>query len=342
VLAGLVLAALLVWGCGSSNGPAVPKGTLALGPQESCDRDLAKSPPDVTVYGADAGDYLGDRFSLATGDFNGDGRSDVLVGAPLADGAGNRRSDAGEAYVLFGSSQPPPTIDLAEGGPFTVIGENAGDNLGFTVAAGDVNGDGRDDVIVGARFAQAGGQPAVGKAYVFFGRPDIGGAFDMASGTADVTIIGENTGDFTSIALATGDVNGDKIADILLGASGSNGEKGDRRGAGKVEVVLGSKNLAGQIDLRQKPPFLTVYGANAGDTVPNHLAAGDLDDDKRAELIIGAPFVDAENREDAGRVYIVHVPDKSGTIDLASAGDVGQLTGRARKDAMGLRWRLRT
>ena len=63
----LIAAFLLLFcaGCGSGKAPAVPAGTLVLGPQETCDRDLAKSPPDVTVYGADAGDYLADRFSVA-------------------------------------------------------------------------------------------------------------------------------------------------------------------------------------------------------------------------------------------------------------------------------------
>ena len=105
----LIAAFLLLFcaGCGSGKAPAVPAGTLVLGPQETCDRDLAKSPPDVTVYGADAGDYLADRFSLATGDFNGDGFGDILVGAPLADGPANGRknSQLWPAGAVAGSSR---------------------------------------------------------------------------------------------------------------------------------------------------------------------------------------------------------------------------------------------
>jgi hypothetical protein len=311
----------------------VPQATLVLGPQEVCERDLNALPPDVAVYGATAGDYLADRFSLATGDFNDDGFADVLVGAPLADGPGDARENAGEAYILFGSPEPEGTIDLAQGAPLTVSGENPGDNLGFTVAAGDVNGDGRDDAIVGARFASSAGGQAGGKAYAIFGREDLAGSFDVAEGDQDVTIVGKD-GSYLSIALAAGDVNGDDIDDILLGASGAAGPNNDRPTSGGVMVVLGSTSLEGT-DLRQVEPFFSLYGASAGDNIPNHLAAGDMDGDGRAELIVGAPLVDGELKEDAGAVYIASVPEGGGEVDLAGNDGFSRITGGSRKDMMG-------
>jgi hypothetical protein len=329
----LVLILLAACGGSADDPPPVPRATLVLGPQETCARDIAAVPPDVTIYGAGAGDYLADRFSLATGDFNDDGFDDLLVGAPLADGPGDARENTGEAYLIFGSEQPAAIVDLAQEAPVTITGENPGDNLGFTVASGDVNGDGRDDAIVGARFAAAGGDLAAGKAYVFFGREDISGAFDTAAGDQDATVVGRS-GDFLTIALATGDVNQDDIDDLLLGAAGASGPNGDRPAAGSVVVVLGATDLA-VTDLRQEDPFFRVHGATSGDNLPNHLAAGDPNGDGGEELIIGAPLVDGENREDAGSVYIVPVPEGGGELDLAAGGDYTQITGGARKDLLG-------
>jgi len=325
----------LISACGGAGdgAPSAPGATLVLGPQEECSRDLAAAPADVTVYGADAGDYLADRFSLASGDFNDDGFADVLAGAPLADGPGNSRENAGEAYIIFGSAHPLRTVDLAQGAAVTVLGENPGDNLGFTVAAGDVNGDGRDDAIVGARFAAAGGAATAGKAYVLFGSDGLSGVYDTAAGDQDATITGR-PGSTLTIALATGDVNGDDIDDLLIGESGAPGPGGDRALAGGVAVVLGATALS-TVDLRQTPPYFEVFAASAGDNLPNHLAAGDLDGDGRAEMIIGAPLVDAENREDAGAVYIVPVPEDGGALDLAGGKGAVRITGGARKDMLG-------
>lgn len=333
--AALLLAFAFGGACGGNgdNPRPIPAATLVLGPQEACDRDLAAAPADVTIFGAGAGDYLADRFSLASGDFNDDGFADVLVGAPLADGPGDSRENAGEAYIIFGSADPPGVVDLSQGAAVTVLGENPGDNLGFTVASGDVNGDGRDDAIVGARFAAAGGGATAGKAYVLFGGDDVSGLHDTAAGDMDATVIGR-PGSTLTIALAAGDVNGDDIDDLLLGESGAAGPNGDRPLAGGVVVVLGATGLS-TVDLRQTQPFFEVFGANAGDNLPNHLAAGDLDSDGLAELIIGAPMVDAENREDAGAAYIVSVPGDGGTLDLADGDGAIRITGGARKDMLG-------
>ncbi|HSP56455.1 MAG TPA: hypothetical protein VLS25_12810 [Dehalococcoidia bacterium] len=325
----------LIAACGGSSAkqPTTPRSTLVLGPQETCDRDLAETPADVTIFGASAGDYLADRFSLATGDFNDDGFADVLVGAPLADGPNEGRENAGEADIIFGSSHPGATLDLAQGASVMIFGENPGDNLGFTVASGDVNGDGRDDAIIGARFASSGDAPAAGKAYVMFGRGGLSGVFDTAAGDQDATIVGR-PGNYLTIALAVGDVNNDDIGDLLLGASGMNGPGGDRQGAGGVDVVLGSTDLK-TVDLRQADPFFQVHGATAGDNLPNHLAAGDLNGDGRDEIIIGAPLVDANGQEDTGTAYLVQVPEQGGTLDLAGGEGFARIAGALRKDLLG-------
>ena len=112
----------------------------------------------MTLLGAAAGDNLG-RSVAGAGDVNGDGYADVIVGAPTTRGG----ADAGAAYVYFGG---PGADDVAD---LTLLGAAAGDYFGCAVAgAGDVNGDGYGDVIVGAYGNDAGGA-AAGRAYVYFG-----------------------------------------------------------------------------------------------------------------------------------------------------------------------------
>lgn len=339
-----MILAVLVSACGggSSSGPRIEQGDpLTLSQQGTCDVDLSASPPDVAIHGADAGDFLADRFSLATGDFNADGYGDVLVGAPLADGRANDRENTGEAYIIFGGQDQPDVVDLAESSFYTITGVESGDNLGFTVAAGDFNGDGVDDAVVGARFAGPEGRANAGAAYVIFGgsnvfNPPAASGRDLAESAADVTIIGASN-DLLAVALGSGDVNGDGFDDLLIGSSGTDGPDRDRPDAGSALVVVGSDSLPSLIDLggEEAPEELelTVHGALAGDSIPNHVAAGDLNDDGKDELLIGAPFADTPDREDAGKTYVIELADNE-TIDLADEGPL-TITGGERKDSLG-------
>ncbi|MFN9288501.1 MAG: hypothetical protein ACK6EB_10540, partial [Planctomyces sp.] len=115
-------------------------------------------------FGIDAGDTSGIPVSAA-GDVTGDGFDDLLIGALGGDGAGNAKSDAGESYVIFGGSSLPATIDLTNLGSagITIFGADAGDFSGLSVSgAGDVNGDGFEDILIGAKHADASGKARSG------------------------------------------------------------------------------------------------------------------------------------------------------------------------------------
>src|SRR5918993_257397 len=121
--------------------------TVTFGPI----RSLPSATFQTQMFGDLAGDNAGQSVAGA-GDFNGDGRDDVIVGAPGATPGG--ATGAGSSYVVFGSASPPANVALATLTPaqgFRIDGADAGDDSGRSVAgAGDVDGDGLDDVIVGA------------------------------------------------------------------------------------------------------------------------------------------------------------------------------------------------
>jgi hypothetical protein len=144
----------------------------------------------LTLQGAVVGDQVGWSVSAA-GDVNNDGYADLIVGAQDADPDG--RFDAGAAYVILGSAAGLGTVDslgFVSGNStgFVIWGAAAGDRLGRSVSgAGGVNGDCRDDVIVGAQYASPNGRLRAGAAYVLFGN---------ASGFADVDLLGFSSGAF--------------------------------------------------------------------------------------------------------------------------------------------------
>ena len=121
--------------------------------------------------GIDAGDRSGVSVGRA-GDVNGDGYDDFLIGADSADADGN--VDSGEVYVVFGKGMGfSATIDLStldgtDG--YRLDGIDAGDQAGFSVStAGDINGDGYFDILVGARGADPGTDSDAGETYLIFG-----------------------------------------------------------------------------------------------------------------------------------------------------------------------------
>ncbi|MCH7484685.1 MAG: FG-GAP repeat protein [Chloroflexi bacterium] len=338
-LAAPIVIAALWLACGGGDGVTTPTPSITLpaGNGTVCAGDLGQGTAATHIFGAGDVDYLADRFSLAAGDFNDDGFDDALIGAPLADGPGDARLNAGEAYVIFGSETLPAIVDIADGAPLTVYGAAVGDNLGLTVAAGDVNGDGIDDIVLGSRFASVEERDNTGKTYVIFGSTDLPAVIDAAEGDPDVTIIGVDPGDFSGISVTAADVTGDGIDDLIIGATSGSGPEGDRARAGEVHVVVGSESLGGVIDLRRDEPFFTVYGAFAGDALANFISAGDINGDGRKEILLGAPMAEGNDphRNDAGEAYIIPVPPEGGTLDLRSGEGFTRISGASERDLLG-------
>jgi len=188
-------------------------------------------------------------------DLNGDGKAEILIGAPTRDNG--TKADAGAAFVVWGQSVGgtgngidlgDPASGAGNGKGYIIKGEAAGDHAGQTLAAvGDMNGDGKSEILVGAAGSDAGGVDA-GAAYVVWGKANDGAVnlSNVTLGTGGFRIIGQSAGDGAGQALAAlGDVNGDGKADILVGASGNDAGGAN---AGAAYVVYG-KATGSQVDL---------------------------------------------------------------------------------------------
>ena len=282
----------------------------------------------VTFRGVAAGDGLGFAVSGA-GDINGDGFDDLILGAREADGSGE--VDAGASYVVFGraggftAGMDVSTLTGTDG--FRISGADPTDRSGYSVAAaGDVNGDGIDDLIIGAPQGDPGGRANAGEAYVVFGRlGGFGATLDLGalSGTNGFTISGVDAGDHAGWSVASaGDLNGDGLADLVIGALYA--DPGGRENAGKTWVVFGRVGGFGaNLDLSSMAAAtgFTITGTTALNLTGHSVAsAGDVNGDGIDDLLIGALYADGAGGTDAGETYVVFGRQGGfgGVLDLAS------------------------
>jgi len=313
-LPAILTAAVMACGGRSSSPTTTPtvsaEASSAASPGGQPEIDLATQAALTTVWGVGAGDFRSDVPALTVGDFNDDDLQDIAAGARFADGAAGQ--DNGAVYVVFGSRQLPPAVDLAEGEQgLTIVGAAGGDNLGFSLATGDVNDDGRDDLLMGAPFAKPlAGRGELGAAYVVFGRRDLGGTLDIAGGQQDVTLIGPEASSYMADSLAAGDVNDDDVDDIIAGATFAQTRGGDGPPvqAGAVFTVFGSSSLAGTVDLTTSEADGAVYGEEEFDELGDAVASGDVNGDGTDDIIMVAEAADGPGnaRATAAEVYVVY------------------------------------
>ena len=248
-------------------------------------------PPDGETWYVDPTDqanaYFGASVSAA-GDVNADGYADIIVGAY---GYDTLEVDNGLAFVYLGSNtgmtyqaiQLIPSI------------EQAGAQFGFSVStAGDVNGDGLSDVIIGA-VGYDGEQSDEGRAYVFYG--SFTGVSDLPDWVLDPT--DENSAQFGFSVSTAGDMNNDGFSEIIVGAPYKN--MGGKTSQGAAYLYRGSG--AGLETSQWWVGYPTMQDqAHFGYSVSN---AGDVNNDGYADIIVGAPYYDAYYT-DRGRAYVYH------------------------------------
>lgn len=266
----------------------------------------------LRIEGGARFDQLGRSVALL-GDLNADGLADFAVGAPDADPL--ERTNAGAVYVVFGTSDPLPATlapsDFDGRRGFVVGGAAAGDFVGFALAgAGDVNGDGFDDILIGAYGHVGASGQSQGAAYLLFGRGDGFPPFvDLADVDGRIGFVMEGLAplDGTGRAVAAaGDVNGDGFDDVLIGARYA--DPGNAGGEGKAYLVLGHGGpFPASLDLGTLDGSrgCTLLGTRRdGYAGFSFGGAGDIDGDGYADLLIGAPAVAQAGL--AGSAYLVY------------------------------------
>ncbi len=236
----------------------------------------------LTSFDGENGDYFGKAVSSA-GDVNGDGYNDIIIGAPEYSNA------KGLANIFFGGTNISSIPDVI------LEGDGTSESFGSAIAgAGDINGDGYDDIIVGAYRNDLG----KGKAYIFFG----GQNMDVLP---DLTLVGE--GDYFGLSVSGNvDINNDGLSDIIVGADDHNSEPG------RVLIYFGKETMTDVPDIVINQEFVTNSRVVSG--------VKDLNGDGFDDILVGAHNVDGST----GRAYILFGGENMDLIpDVVINGESG-------------------
>jgi hypothetical protein len=269
----------------------------------------------MVIQGAMPDDEVGNSVSGA-GDVNGDGLSDLVIGARYLSRL--KQTSPGGAYLIYGSRALPASLDLNN---ITTLqsmfiqGSIAGDNLGTSVSgAGDVNGDGNSDILIGAWTASPLNRSYAGAVYLIYGSKNLPAILDLNTLNVSQGTVIQGVGGQVGIAVSgAGDVNGDNISDVLVVAPYV-------YPAGAAYLIFGSKTLGAALDLNSlnATQGMVIQGGMAIDTPGYSVAsAGDVNGNGFADFLVGANAALPLNRTNAGAAYLIygskHLP---ATLDL--------------------------
>lgn len=323
----------------------------AVGGRQVIDLSSLAASDGFIIQGDVAGDTVGRSVSTA-GDINNDGIDDLIVGAPGGDDGGDR---AGEAYVIFGRSsgfgtsingrQVIDLTSLSATDGFIIQGDLLLNRAGVSVAnAGDVNGDGIDDIVVGAHYGRGSGI-STGEAYVIFGRTTGFGTTINGRRVIDLTTLSASDGfviqgdaafDYAGFSVsAAGDVNGDGFDDVIVGAFGGGGG-GSTTGAAFVVfgrstgfgTAVGGRRVLDLTDVAVSDALVILGDAFRDFAGYSVSAAGDVNGDGIDDLIVGAPLGD-DGGTNAGEAYVIFGSRLFGLIPTDGTTGMDTLSGNA-------------
>ena len=305
---------------------------LFLGTTLNSSMSLDASNADYTFYGALGQGYLGGQLSTA-GDVDGDGLDDILFSQI------NGADYAGLVYLFLGSSLSSPgvidvtTADIIFEGEIGG-GSLTGDRLGGALStAGDVDGDGLDDILLGAAYADVDLISNAGKTYLILGS-SLNGTSDFDVSTSDVIFTGAATSESSGTHVSTaGDVDGDGLDDILIGASTY------ANFTGRTFLVLASSlDFTGSTELTDSD-YIFVGDSGFWNSGYIALSVGDINGGGIPDIAIAAPnhdiAIEGVAGQDKGRVFLFwgETLPPPGTIFLSTA-DV-QFVGESKGERFG-------
>lgn len=257
--------------------------------------DLGEQTADIRIYGNQAGGTLG--RNVVVGDFNADGVDDVAVAAPR-EGQAFSRIRGGVVYIVFGKRGLERGVEIypatTVGAAVTVFGPTEDALLGHALAAGDVNGDGIDDVIMSASVPAPFGRVDSGDVYVVLGGQRLVGGLeiDLADQLqVDLKILGPQPTDHFGQSVGAADLNGDGVLDILVGAPTA--AYVPSLLTGRAYAIFGRPfQVHTVLDLASSGADVALTGPHHGAELGASVAGADLNGDGFDEWIIGATGAD--------------------------------------------------
>lgn len=289
---------------------------------------------DVELVGKSFGAHM--PYSMTKGDFNGDGRQDLVLGSFFEHDINEEVFGIGLVSVFFGGSQfdalpgPGEQVQVGQfaGTPPKPVHENViiygsflDHSIGTLLAAGDLNADGFDDLVVVAQDENpANAKPDKAEIGIFFGGPSFTGLLDFDT-DVDITL-SRDVAHYS--ALAVGDIDADGTDDLIIADDLSNNLTDPpmnvaRDSDGAVYIVYGRTSVIwpAHFDLKTGAGATIVRNSGNSPFQVKSLAIGDLNKDGKADLAMGAPWEDSGAKSETGKVYLLFgAARRTGTLSI--------------------------